>query len=291
MGSVFTTVALPIALAIVMLGLGLGLTRGDFERILRHPKVTVIALACQILVLPLVCFALVLAFALPPELAVGMLLLAAAPGGTTANLVSHLFRGDVALNVSLTGVNSILSLVTLPIVVNLADDYFGTSAGRVGTHLQTAFDVFAVVLLPVALGMLIRSRRPPLAQRLDRPVRVASLTILILVLIGAIAANWDLLAAEFGRLSLITVLFCLISLSIGFLVPRWFGAPRRQAIATSFEIGLHNATLAIVVAQTVLNSVELSLPAAVYGVLMLPLALAFGALIRERSGARTEPAA
>lgn len=290
MGSVFTTVALPIALAIVMLGLGLGLTRGDFERILRHPKITVIALACQILVLPLVCFALVLAFALPPELAVGMMLLAAAPGGTTANLVSHLFRGDVALNVSLTGVNSILSLVTLPVVVNLADAWFGASATRVGTHLQTAFDVFAVVLLPVALGMLIRSRQPGWARRLDRPVRVASLVILALVLIGAIAANWDLLAAEFGRLSLITVLFCLISLGVGFVVPRWFGAPRRQAIATSFEVGLHNATLAIVVAQTVLNSVELSLPAAVYGVLMLPLALAFGALIRERSGARTEPA-
>lgn len=290
MGSVFTTVALPVALAIVMLGLGLGLTRADFERIARHPTISVVALVCQIVVLPAVCFALVLAFSLPPELAVGMMLLAAAPGGTSANLVSHLFRGDVALNISLTAVNSVLSLITLPVVVHLADEFFDTSAGRVGTQLDTAFNVLVVVLLPVALGMLVRARRPDWAAGLDRPVRVASLVILVLVLLGAIAANWDLLTAEFGRLSLITTAFCVISLCIGFLVPRWFGAPRRQAVATSFEIGLHNATLAIVVAQTVLNSVELSLPAAVYGVLMLPLALAFGMLIRGRTGVRPEPA-
>jgi BASS family bile acid:Na+ symporter len=290
MGSAFTTIALPVALAIVMLGLGLGLTRSNFERVLKHPKVTIVALVCQVLVLPAVCFVLILAFSLPPELAVGMMLLAAAPGGTTANLVSHVFRGDVALNISLTAVNSVLSLLTLPVVVNLSVNYFEAQTDRMGTQFETALDVFVIVLLPVILGMLIRSWRPQLADRMDRPVRLASLVILILVLVGAIAANWDLLTSEFGRLSLITVLFCLISLGVGFLVPRWFGAPRRQAIATSFEIGIHNATLAIVVAQTVLNSLELSLPAAVYGVLMLPLAVAFGALIRDRSGVRPAPA-
>jgi len=283
MGSAFTTIVLPIALAIVMLGLGLGLTRQDFERIARNPKISVIALVCQVLILPIVCFGLVLAFSLPPELAVGMLLLAAAPGGTTANLVSHVFRGDVALNVSLTAVNSVLSLFTLPVVVNLSVNYFGAQTDRMGTQFETALDVFVIVLLPVVLGMLIRSRRPSLAQRMDRPVRAASMGILVLVLAGAIAANWDLLASEFGRLAGIAVVFCLISLGVGFLVPRWFGAPHRQAIATSFEIGIHNATLAIVVARTVLDSEELSLPAAVYGVLMLPLALAFGALIRNRA--------
>jgi BASS family bile acid:Na+ symporter len=286
MGSVFTTVALPVALAVVMLGLGLGLTRADFERVFRHPRVTVVALICQVLVLPAVCFGLVLAFDLPPILAVGMLLLAAAPGGTTANLVSHLFRGDVALNISLTAVNSVLSLVTLPVVVNLAVGYFDAGIDAVGAQVRTALEVVAIVLLPVVVGMLVRARRPALADRLDRPVRAASLAILVLVLIGAIAANWALLTAEFGRLSVIAVLFCLISLSVGFLVPRWAGAPHRQAVATSFEIGIHNATLAIVVAQSVIGSVELSLPAAVYGVLMIPLALLFGLLIRDRAGVR-----
>ena len=286
MGSVFTTIALPIALAVVMLGLGLGLTRSDFERVVRHPTVTVVALVCQILVLPAACFALVLAFELPPALAVGMMLLAAAPGGTSANLFSHLFRGDVALNISLTAVNSVLALVTLPVVVNLAVGYFGAGVDPIGAQVKTAVDVFVIVLLPVIVGMLIRARRPTWADRMDRPVRIASFIILVLVLMGAIATNWNLLAAEFGRLSLITVLFCVLSLSMGFVLPRWFGAPHRQAVATSFEIGIHNATLAIVVAQTVLDSTELSLPAAVYGVLMLPLAFAFGTLIRDRSAVR-----
>jgi BASS family bile acid:Na+ symporter len=286
MGSVFTTIALPIALAVVMLGLGLGLTRSDFERVVRHPTVTVVALVCQILVLPAACFALVLAFELPPALAVGMMVLAAAPGGTSANLFSHLFRGDVALNISLTAVNSVLALVTLPVVVNLAVGYFGAGVDPIGAQVKTAVDVFVIVLLPVIVGMLIRARRPAWADRMDRPVRVASFIILVLVLMGAIATNWNLLAAEFGRLSLITVLFCVLSLSLGFFLPRWFGAPHRQAVATSFEIGIHNATLAIVVAQTVLDSTELSLPAAVYGVLMLPLAFAFGTLIRDRSAVR-----
>jgi BASS family bile acid:Na+ symporter len=283
---VFTTVALPLALAVVMLGLGLGLTRSDFERVVRHPTVTVVALVCQILVLPAACFALVLAFELPPALAVGMMLLAASPGGTTANLFSHLFRGDVALNISLTAVNSVLALVTLPVVVNLAVGYFGAGVDPIGAQVKTAVDVFVIVLLPVIVGMLIRARRPTWADRMDRPVRIASFIILVLVLMGAIATNWNLLAAEFGRLSLITVLFCVLSLSMGFVLPRWFGAPHRQAVATSFEIGIHNATLAIVVAQTVLDSTELSLPAAVYGVLMLPLAFAFGTLIRDRSAVR-----
>jgi BASS family bile acid:Na+ symporter len=286
MGSVFTTVALPVALAIVMLGLGLGLTRADFERVLRHPKVTIVALVCQIVVLPLACFVLILAFGLPPTLAVGMMLLAAAPGGTSANLFSHLFRGDVALNISLTAVNSVLALITLPVLVNLSIGYFGAGTAEIGTQAKTAVDVFVIVLLPVIVGMLLRSRRPAWADRMERPVRIASFAILVLVLLAAIATNWDLLAQEFGRLSVITVLFCLLSLTVGFAVPRFFGAPPRQAIATSFEIGIHNATLAIVVAQTVLGSTELSLPAAVYGVLMLPFAFAFGTLIRNRSVVR-----
>lgn len=283
MGTVFTSIALPVALAVVMLGLGLSLTRDDFRRVAHHPRVTLVALACQILVLPAACFALVLAFGLPPVLAVGMMLLAAAPGGTSANLFSHLFRGDVALNVSLTAVNSVLALVTLPVIVNFSVGWFGAGADHLGAQARTALDVFVIVLLPVLLGMLIRFWRPSWADRMDRPVRVSSFTILVLVLLGAIATNWTLLAQEFGRLSVIAVLFCLLSLTVGFIVPRRLGASHSQAVATSFEIGIHNATLAIVVAQTVLGSTELSLPAAVYGVLMVPLAFAFGALVRARS--------
>ena len=209
----------------------------------------------------------------------------AARGGTTANLYSHLFRGDVALNISLTAVNSVISVITLPIITNLAIAYFDPFEGELGMQWAKVLEVFAIVLVPVALGMLVRRFWPRFADAMDKPVRIASVIILVVVIAGAVASNWDLLVQNFGRLALITIVFCLISLTIGYLVPLMLKVGRRQAIAASFEIGIHNATLAIVIAQTVLGSVELSLPAAVYGVLMFFIAFGFGFLIRERRGA------
>lgn len=288
MGSALTTIGLPVALGIIMLGLGLSLTLADFARVLKQPKAVIIALLCQLVVLPAICFGLVLAFQLPPILAVGMMMLAASPGGTTANLYSHLFRGDIALNISLTAVNSVIAVITLPIITNFAIAYFQPFDDRLGLQWSKALEVFAIVLLPVALGMIVRRFWPRFAASMDKPVRIASVVILIVVIAGAVASNWTLLVANFTQLALITVLFCLISLAIGFLVPRMLRVGRRQAIATSFEIGIHNATLAIVIAQSVLGSVELSLPAAVYGVLMFFIAFGFGFLIRDRAAEGSE---
>jgi len=285
MGSALTTIGLPVALGIIMFGLGLSLTLGDFARVAKQPKAVIIALLCQLVALPAICFGLVLAFQLPPVLAVGMMMLAASPGGTTANLYSHLFRGDIALNISLTAVNSVIAVITLPLITNFAIWYFDPFDDQLGMQWAKAVEVFAIVLLPVGAGMVVRHFWPRFADRMDRPVRIASVIILIIVIAGAVASNWALLLDNFARLALITIVFCLISLTLGYLVPRWLRVGKRQAIATSFEIGIHNATLAIVIAQTVLGSVELSLPAAVYGVLMFFLAFGFGFLIRERRGA------
>lgn len=285
MGSALTTIGLPVALGIIMFGLGLSLTLGDFARVVKQPKAVVIALLCQLVVLPAICFGLVLAFQLPPVLAVGMMMLAASPGGTTANLYSHLFRGDIALNISLTAVNSVIAVVTLPLITNLAILYFNPFDDQLGMQWSKTLEVFAIVLLPVALGMLVRRIWPRFADAMDRPVRVVSVIVLVVVIGGAVAANWALLVENVGQLALITVTFCLLSLAIGYLVPRWLKVGKRQAIASSFEIGIHNATLAIVIAQTVMGSVELSLPAAVYGVLMFFIAFGFGFLIRDRSAA------
>lgn len=283
MGSAITVIGLPIALGIIMFGLGLSLTPGDFIRIGRRPKAVTIALACQLILLPLVCFGLVLAFQLPPVLAVGMMLLAASPGGTTANLYSHLFRGDVALNISLTAINSVVAVVTLPIVVNLSLAYFDPGGGQVGLQLQKTLEVFLIVLGPVALGMLVRALKPAFAAAMDKPVRIASVVILTLVIVGAVAAQIDILVQHFAAIAGVVVTFCVVSLGIGFLVPRWLKVDRPQSIASAFEVGLHNATLAIVIAQSVLRNPDMSMPAAVYGVLMFPLAAAFGVLI-TRSG-------
>ncbi|WP_140848736.1 bile acid:sodium symporter family protein [Paracoccus sp. FO-3] len=278
MDSSLVLVALPVALAIIMLGLGLHLAIGDFTRIFRQPKPIFVALGCQLVILPLICFALVVVFALPPALATGMMLLAASPGGTMANLYSHLFRGDVALNISLTALNSVIAIATLPVMVNLAIIWFRPGDMMMGLAFGKVLEVFFIVLVPVVIGMAIRRARPALAGMLDRPVCIASAVILLVVVVGAIVANFDVLAAHMTNLLGITVLFCAISLAIGYVVPLRFGMSGSQAIASAFEVGIHNAALAIVVAQSILGSIELSLPAAVYGVIMFPLAAAFGFL-------------
>ena len=280
MGSALTTVLLPLALALVMFGLGLSLTVGDFARVGRQPKAVVVALGLQLLVLPAVCFGLVLAFDLPPLLAVGLLLLAASPGGTTANLFSHLFRGDVALNISLTAINSLIAVVTLPVVTNLAIDYFEPGdGGTLGLQFDKVLQVFAIVLVPVALGMVVRQRATAFADRMDKPVRILSAVVLALVIVGTIVAERENVVGYVQDVGLPAALFCLISLATGFFVPRLFGVVRRQAIASAFEIGVHNGTLAIAVAISVLGSVELAVPAAVYSVIMFPAAAIFGWVI------------
>jgi len=284
-----TTIGLPVALGIIMFGLGLSLTPADFGRVAKHPKAVIVALACQLVLLPAICLGLVVLFRLPPILAVGMMLLAAAPGGTTANLYSHLFRGDVALNISLTAINSVIAVFTLPFITNFAIGLFMPGESGLGLEFSKAVEVFAIVLGPVLLGMLVRWWRPKFADAMDRPVRIASMIILAVVIVGAIITNREILLANIGGLAGITALFCALSLTIGFFVPRLFRVERRQAVASSFEIGIHNATLAIVIAQSVIVSVEMSLPAAVYGVLMFFIALVFG-LVVARRGVK-EPAA
>jgi len=294
MDSALTTVLLPLALALVMFGLGLSLTVGDFARVGRQPKAVVIALVLQLLVLPAICFGLVVAFDLPPLLAVGLLLLAASPGGTTANLFSHLYRGDVALNITLTAVNSIIAVVTLPVITNLAIDYFEPEdGGSLGLQFGKTLQVFAVVLVPVVIGMVVRQRSTAFADRMDKPVRIASAVVLALVILGTIIAERENIAGYISDVGLPALLFCLASLILGFVVPRALGVVRRQAIASAFEIGVHNGTLAIAIAISVLDSVELAVPAAVYSVIMFPAAAVFGWVITrstQHSTAEEAPA-
>jgi BASS family bile acid:Na+ symporter len=281
MDSALSTVGLPVALGIIMLGLGLSLTPEDFRRVGRHPKAVVVALACQLLLLPLLCFGLVTAFDLDPLLAVGMLLLAASPGGTSANLYSHLFRGDVALNVSLTAINSVVAIGTLPLITNLAIAHYGLD-DEVSLQFRKVFEVFVVVLAPVLLGMLVRRRRPGFAARADRPVRTASAVILLVLVLGILASTGSDAGDYLRQVGLPAALFCVVSLVVGFAVPRLVGLGPAQAVASSFEIGVHNATLAIYVAVEVLGETAISVPGAVYGVLMFPLAALWGVLLTRR---------
>ena len=226
MDSALTTVGLPLALGIIMFGLGLSLTVADFRRVAQHPKVMVIALGCQLILLPLVCFGLVIVFDLPPLLAVGMMLLAASPGGTSANLFSHLFRGDVALNVSLTAVNSVISIVSLPLITNIAIDYFELD-DSVGLQFVKVLEVFAIVLVPVAIGMLVRAKASSFAERMDRPVRIGSAVILAILVVGILASEAENVSGYLGDVGLVAALFCAISLVTGYAVPARRRRPRR----------------------------------------------------------------
>ena len=167
MSSTVFTIFMPVALALVMFGLGLTLTVADFKRVVKYPKATAVALACQLVVLPVVCFGLVLAFDLQGALAVGMMLLVAAPGGITANLLSHLAGGDVALNITLTAINSLLSAVTLPVVVGLATWRFMGDEASIGLQFGKFVQVLAVVLIPVAIGLWARHRFSAWADRME----------------------------------------------------------------------------------------------------------------------------
>lgn len=289
MDSALTQVLLPIALGIVMFGLGLSLTVADFKRVVQFPKAVLVALICQAVLLPVACFALVLALDLPPVLAVGMMLLAASPGGTTANLYSHLFGGNVALNVTLTAVNSVLAVFTLPIVVNLSLGYFLSDTGQIGLQFDKVLQVFVIVLLPVGLGMLVRSRSQSFAGRMNRPVRILSIVVLVAVIAGAVLQEKENVVEYFTEVGLAALVFNLISLAVGYLVPRLAKVGRADSVASAMEIGIHNGTLAIVIATTLLNNTQMAVPAAVYSLIMFFTAAAFGYLIRPR--VNTSPAA
>jgi BASS family bile acid:Na+ symporter len=274
--SILTLVLLPLAIAIIMIGLGLSLTIDDFKRVVVYPKAVIIGLVCQMLILPVVCFFIAIGFNLSPELAVGLMLLSAAPGGATANLYSHLAKGDVALNVSLTAVNSVLALFTLPFIVNFAIAYFMQTDQVVPMQFKKVIEVCMIVLVPVAIGMLVRSKSPSLALKLDKPVKIASVIFLALIIILAVLKEKEHIVQYFQEVGLAALVFNLLSMGIGYFVPQLFNLGKKQAIAIGMEIGIHNGTLAIYIALSVIGNSAMSIPAAIYSLIMFFTAALFG---------------
>jgi bile acid:Na+ symporter, BASS family len=270
-----TNLLLPLALGVIMLGLGLGLTVEDFRRVARYPRAVLTGLTLQVLVLPWAAFALALAFGLPPALAVGLMLLAASPGGATANIYSHLARGDVALNITLTAINSLLCLLTLPIILNLALEYFLGAGQYVPPPVRKVVEVALIIVLPVALGMAIRAFAPQVALRAEKPVRLLSVLVLVLLIVAAVAQSLDVLLSYFALVGLACLLFNLASMGAGYAAPLALRLPKKQAIAIAMEIGIHNGTLAIFIALNVLQNSTVSVPAAVYSLLMFITAAVF----------------
>lgn len=279
--SALTSVFLPVALAIIMLGLGLSLTISDFKRVVLYPKAIIIGLVCQVIILPFICFFIAKIFNLPPVLAVGLMLLAASPGGPTANLYSHLAKGDVALNITLTAVNSLLTLFTLPFIVNFSVNYFMEADMAIPMQLKKIIEVFLIVLIPVSIGMLINAKSPSISQKLNKPVKILSAVFLVLIIVAAVMKEKANIADYFQQVGIPALIFNLMSMLMGFYVPQLFKIDKKQSIAIGMEIGIHNGTLAIYIAMNVLANTAMSIPPAIYSLIMFITAAIFGYIINK----------
>jgi len=280
--SLIAQIFLPASLAVIMVTVGLELSVADFRRVATRPKAFLIGAACQILLLPAVAFALVSAVDIAPALAVGVMILAACPGGVTSNLLTYLARADTALSVSLTATISLASALTLPIVVGLALVHFmGAEAGPEIAVARTVAGVFAVTTVPVLIGMAINWRAPDLARRIDRIGRPLATVLFAVIVAGAIWSERENVVGYFVQAGPVTLALNLLMLALAAALARAAALDPGQRAAITLECGLQNGTLAIFVALTLLGSREMMIPGAIYSLTMFPTALLYLLIARR----------
>ena len=280
-----TDVVLPLALAFIMLALGLGLTFDDFVRVVRRPRDFAVGAVSQILVLPMVAFLLASLWPMAPELALGLMIIAAAPGGVTSNLLTAFARGDVALSISLTAVISLLSVLTIPLVVVFAYGYFiGEQAAQDITVADTAVSVFLIVTIPVLVGLLVRRFAENFALRVEPSARAVSAVLFVLVLAGAIYQERNNLVSYYAQAGLATFALNLTMMVLAYLLARWFATGAKQRTAIAMECGLQNGTLAIAIAVLLFGGGLATVPATTYSLTMFVTALIYVALLRRKQG-------
>ncbi len=245
---IVTDVVLPIALAVIMLSLGLGLTVGDFARVAKHPRDFLVGAVAQVVLLPAVAFGLVSIWPLAPELALGVMIIAAAPGGVTSNLLAAFGRGDVALSISLTAVVSLLSVVTIPFIVVFSyASLVGGDAGDISV-VETALGVFLIVTLPVLIGLAVRRWAEGFATRVHPTARRISALLFVLVLAAAIYQEHENALEYMGQAGPVTAVLNVVMMALAYLLARFLATGPRQRISISIECGVQNGTLAIAVA-------------------------------------------
>ena len=276
-----TDVVLPLALAFIMFALGIGLTVADFARVAARPRDFLVGAALQILLLPLVALVLISVWPLAPELALGVMIIAAAPGGVTSNILTAYARGDVALSISLTAIVSLLSVITIPLIVVFSySRLIGGDAGNVSIA-GTAVSVFVIVTVPVVLGLLVRRFAENFAIRFEPIARKVSTGLFILVLLGAIASERANIVTYFAQAGLITLVLNVVMMALAYFIAKQLATGPAQRIAISLECGLQNGTLAIAVATVLFGGGAAVVPAATYSLIMFATALIFIAVLRR----------
>jgi BASS family bile acid:Na+ symporter len=285
-GELLKQLALPIALFAVLFGMGLSLVPADFRRVVLYPKAKIIGLACQLLLLPAVAFALALLFRLPGELAVGLMVLAACPGGATSNVITHLAKGDTALSVTLTAVSSVVCVFTIPWIIGLSMDYFlGAGADVRLPFWKTLGQLTLVTILPILCGMAVRRLQPTLAGRLERPASIFSLVFLALIIAVAVSREKDLVH-QFIVAGPAAITLNILMMLLGFAAGWLFRLPRDQRVTIAIETGIQNGTLALGITLGLLESARIAMPSVVYCLFMF----LSGSFMIARFGRRTSPA-
>ncbi len=264
-----STIVLGVCLFIIMLGMGLSLVADDFKRVLIYPKAVLLGLLSQLVLLPLIGFGIVSLFNVRPEVAVGIMILAACPGGPTSNLIAHTAKGNTALSVTLTAFSSFITILTIPFIVNFSLEQFMGKGEIIKLNVvETILQVTFIIIIPILLGMFIRHHKTAFALRMEKPVRIASGIVLAIVILGIIVKEKDNLLSYLQQAGLLSLALNLATMVVGYQLARLAKLDLKSAISISIESGIQNGTLGISVAVVLLGNSELAIVPAVYGVLM-----------------------
>ena len=272
-------ILLPLSLVFIMFTLGIGLTIEDFKNVLREPKAFGVGIINQMIILPIVTFFIVSLIILPNEMAVGMMILACCPGGVTSNIITKLAKGDTALSISYTAVASIATVFTLPLIVGFSMQYFMGSNAPTINILSLGLTMFLITTMPVTIGLYLNSKYHDITAPFLPIASKISTVLFIIIVIGALASEWDLFIKNLNTLAPAIITLIIIMLFIGYNSALWFGISKKKAITISIESGIQNATVGITIGGLILNQGTglsiLSLPSGVYGILMYLVCLPF----------------
>ena len=270
---------LPFSLVFIMFTLGLGLTSSDFTNLIYKPKPFFIGIMNQMLILPLVAFIIISTLGITKEVAVGMMILASCPGGVTSNMITKLAQGDTALSISYTAVISILTIFTLPIITGVSMNHFMGADAPPLNILSLGLTMFFITAVPVGIGMLVRSKKKSFADTFDPTATRISTVLFVIIILGALASEWDTFVNNFFQLGPAIVLLIVIMLLVAYTSSNWLKMNKKQSITVAIESGIQNGTVGITVGNLILNPASglsiLSIPSGVYSILMYFICLPF----------------
>ena len=280
--NIVTDVILPLALAFIMFALGLGLTGSDFIRVLKQPRDFFVGAFSQIIVLPIIAFIIIKLWPVSPELAIGVMIIAAAPGGVTSNLLTSFAKGDVALSISLTAIISLLCIFTIPFIILTSAKFLGQSNITENISLLSmSRDMFLIVTVPVILGMLLKRFVSGFASKFEPLAKKISAILFVIVLLGAIMAEKENITYYFAEAGLITLVLNVIMMVLAYYIAQMLATGSAQKKCITIECGLQNGTLAIFVATSIFGGGIYVIPAATYSLIMFGTSLIFVYLVRK----------